>query len=149
MYVCIVCMYVCMYACMHACMYVCMHACHACMYVYMYVCMYVCMHACMYALTQGTARSARGTFNGPRRCTACDLALAPQFYEHVLDALEADNGLETRRAASYSLGKHAQAGGAAVAVLDPHKIRYRANYLQGKKFEFSIQKLSNLLSFAP
>jgi hypothetical protein len=24
----------------------------------------------------------------------------------------------------------------------------RANYLQGKKFEFSIQKLSNLLSFA-
>ena len=26
--------------------------------------------------------------------------------------------------------------------------RKRANYLRGKKFEFSIQKLSNLLSFA-
>ena len=28
-------------------------------------------------------------------------------------------------------------------------VTYRANYLQGKKFEFSIQKLSNLLSSAP
>ena len=27
-----------------------------------------------------------------------------------------------------------------------HRVK-RANYLQGKKFEFSIQKLSNLLSF--
>ena len=27
-------------------------------------------------------------------------------------------------------------------------VQKRANYLQGKKFEFSIQKLSNLLSFA-